>query len=258
MYPVLFRIGPFTLHTYGVFIAMAFLSAIALALREARRQGEDANKILDLCFYMLVAAIVGSRILYVLINWSTFRHDPFEIVRIWQGGLVFYGGFIGALLTALWYMRRKGLPLLKTADIMAPYIAFGQFVGRIGCFFAGCCYGKTCDLPWAVIFTHPESLAPKGVPLHPTQLYSSLNGLFIFFVLVGIRRIKGFEGQIFWTYVLLYGVTRSIIEHFRGDERGMFVEGMFSTSQLIGLIMAVIAIAMMIILRRRKGPTAHL
>lgn len=252
MYPVLFRIGPFTLHTYGVFIAMAFLSAIALALREARREGEDANKILDLCFYMLVAAIVGSRILYVLINWSTFRHDPFEIVRIWQGGLVFYGGFIGALLTALWYMRRKGLPLLKTADIMAPSIAFGLFVGRIGCFFAGCCYGKTCDLPWAVIFTHPESLAPKGVPLHPTQLYSSLNGLFIFFVLVGIRRIKGFEGQIFWTYVLLYGVTRSIIEHFRGDERGMFVEGMFSTSQLIGLIMAVIAIAMMIILRRRK------
>ena len=252
MYPVLFRIGPFTLHTYGVFIAMAFLSAIALALREARREGEDANKILDLCFYMLVAAIVGSRILYVLINWSTFRHDPFEIVRIWQGGLVFYGGFIGALLTALWYMRRKGLPLLKTADIMAPSIAFGQFVGRIGCFFAGCCYGKTCDLPWAVIFTHPESLAPKGVPLHPTQLYSSLNGLFIFFVLVGIRRIKGFEGQIFWTYVLLYGVTRSIIEHFRGDERGMFVEGMFSTSQLIGLIMAVIAIAMMIMLRRRK------
>ena len=258
MYPVLFRIGPFTLHTYGVFIAMAFLSAIALALREARKEGEDANKILDLCFYMLVAAIVGSRILYVLINWSTFRHDPFEIVRIWQGGLVFYGGFIGALLTALWYMRRKGLPLLKTADIMAPSIAFGLFVGRIGCFFAGCCYGKTCDLPWAVIFTHPESLAPKGVPLHPTQLYSSLNGLFIFFVLVGIRRIKGFEGQIFWTYVLLYGVTRSIIEHFRGDERGMFVEGMFSTSQLIGLIMAVIAIAMMIILRRRKGPTAHL
>jgi len=252
MYPVLFRIGPFTLHTYGVFIAMAFLSAIALALREARREGEDANKILDLCFYMLVAAIVGSRILYVLINWSTFRHDPFEIVRIWQGGLVFYGGFIGALLTALWYMRRKGLPLLKTADIMAPSIAFGQFVGRIGCFFAGCCYGKTCDLPWAVIFTHPESLAPKGVPLHPTQIYSSLNGLFIFFVLVGIRRIKGFEGQIFWTYVLLYGVTRSIIEHFRGDERGMFVEGMFSTSQLIGLIMAVIAIAMMIMLRRRK------
>ena len=252
MYPVLFRIGPFAVHTYGVFVAMAFLSAIALALRDARREGEDANKILDLCFYAIVAAIVGSRLLYVLVNWSTFRHDPFEIVRIWHGGLVFYGGFIGALITALWYIRRNGLPLLKTVDIMAPPIAFGQFVGRIGCFFAGCCYGKTCDLPWAVTFTHPESLAPKGVPLHPTQLYSSLNSLFIFLVLVGLRRIKGFHGQIFWSYVLLYGVTRSILEHFRGDERGMFVEGMLSTSQLIGLTVAVIAIAMMIILRRRN------
>ncbi len=252
MYPVLFRIGPFAVHTYGVFVAMAFLSAIALALREARREGEDANKILDLCFYVLVAAILGSRVLYVLVNWSTFRHDLLEIVRIWHGGLVFYGGFIGAVITALWYIRRKGLPLLKTLDIMAPSIAFGQFVGRIGCFFAGCCYGKTCDLPWAVTFTHPESLAPKGVPLHPTQLYSSLNSLFIFLVLVGLRRIKRFDGQIFWVYVLLYAVMRSILEHFRGDERGMFIEGMLSTSQLIGLIMAVIAIAMIIILRRRK------
>jgi phosphatidylglycerol:prolipoprotein diacylglycerol transferase len=231
---------------------MAFLSAIALALREARREGEDANKILDLCFYILVAAIVGARILYVLINWSAFRHDPFEIVRIWHGGLVFYGGFIGALIAALWYIKRKGLPLLKTADIMAPSIAFGQFVGRIGCFFSGCCYGKTCDLPWAVIFTHTESLAPKGVPLHPTQLYSALNSLLIFLVLVGLKRIKGFGGQIFWAYVLLYGVTRFILERFRGDERCRFIEGMLSTSQLIGLIMAVIAIAMMVILRRRK------
>jgi len=230
---------------------MAFLSAIALALREARRVGEDANKILDLCFYVLIAAIVGSRILYVLINWSTFRHDPFEIVRIWHGGLVFYGGFIGALITALWYIRRKGLPILKTADIMAPSIAFGQFVGRIGCFFAGCCYGRNCDLPWAVTFTHPESLAPKGVPLHPTQLYSSLNGLLIFLVLKRLMRNKGFEGQIFWTYVFLYAVTRSILEHFRGDDRGMLFGSMLSSSQFIGLIMAVIAIVMMIILRRR-------
>jgi phosphatidylglycerol:prolipoprotein diacylglycerol transferase len=205
---------------------MAFLSAIALALREARRVGEDPNKILDLCFYVLVAAIVGSRILYVLVN--------------------------GAVVIALWYIKRHGLSLLKTFDIIAPSIAFGQFVGRIGCFFAGCCYGKTCDLPWAVTFTHPESLAPKGVPLHPTQVYSSLNGLLIFLVLVGLKRIKRFEGQIFWTYVLLSGVTRFILEYFRGDERGMFLQGMFSTSQLLGLIMVVIAIATIIILRRRS------
>jgi len=252
MYPVLFRIGPFVLHTYGVFVAMAFLSAIALALQEARRVGEDANKILDLCFYVLVAAIVGSRILYVLVNWSIFSRDPLEILRIWHGGLVFYGGFIGAVITGFWYIGRHGLSFLKTTDIIAPSIAFGQFVGRIGCFFAGCCYGSTCDLPWAITFTHPESLAPKGVPLHPAQIYSSLNGLVIFLVLVVLRRIKTFEGQIFWTYVLLYGVSRFILEWFRGDERGMFLQGMFSTSQLLGLIMAVIATAMIIVLRRRR------
>ncbi|UCD88150.1 MAG: prolipoprotein diacylglyceryl transferase [Desulfobacterales bacterium] len=252
MYPVLFRIGPFVLHTYGVFVAMAFLSGIALALREARRVGEDANKILDLCFYMLVAAVLGSRILYVLVNWSIFRHDPLEILRIWHGGLVFYGGFIAAVITAGWYIRRHGLPFLKTADIIAPSIAFGQFVGRVGCFFAGCCYGKTCDLPWAVTFTHAESLAPMAVPLHPTQIYSSLNGLFIFLVLVGLKGIKRFQGQVFWTYVLLYGVTRFILEYFRGDERGMFLQSTFSTSQIFGLIIVVIAIAMMIILRRRS------
>jgi len=252
MYPVLFRVGPFALHTYGVFVAMAFLSAIALALREARRSGEDVKHIADLCLYILIAAIVGSRIMYVVIDWPTFKQDPIEIVRIWHGGLVFYGGFIGALLTGLWHIRRKGLPLWKTTDIMAPALAFGQFVGRIGCFFAGCCYGRPCDLPWAVTFTHPESLAPIGIPLHPTQLYSSLNGLLIFVVLVALRRIKVFEGQLFWTYVLLYSVTRFMIESFRGDPGGMFLGGMISASRLIGVIMAVIAIAMLIILKARN------
>ena len=252
MHPILFRIGPFTLHTYGVFMAVAFLSGIGLSMREARRVGENPNKVLDLCFYVVIAAIVGARILYVLVTWPVFRDDPLEVFRIWHGGLVFYGGFIGAVVVALWYIRRQGLPLLKTLDIFAPSIAFGQFVARIGCFSAGCCYGKICDLPWAVTFTHPESLAPKGVPLHPTQLYISLNNLLIFLVLTGIKRIKNYEGQVFCIYVLLYGVTRYILEYFRGDERGTVLNGMFSTSQFIGLIMAVIAIVMMFILRRRR------
>lgn len=252
MHPILFHIGPFALHSYGVFVAMAFLSAMGLALREARRVGEDPEKILDLCFYVLVAAIAGSRILYVVVNWPTFEQDPVEIVRIWHGGLVFYGGFIGAFIAAWWYIRSKKLSFLKTADILAPSIAFGQFVGRIGCFCAGCCYGKPSNLPWAVVFTDPESLAPRGIPLHPTQLYSSLNGLLIFALLVGLRRIKSFDGQLFWSYVLLYAVTRSIIEIFRGDPRGMFFGGAISTSQLLGSIMAAVAIVMLIVLKRRK------
>ena len=254
MYPVLFRVGPFALHTYGVFIAMAFLSAIALALREARRVGEEPDQILDLCFYLLIAAIVGSRALYVVIDWPNFRQDPVEIIRIWHGGLVFYGGFIAAVLTAFWFTKKRGLLPWKTTDILAPSLAFGHFIGRIGCFFAGCCYGRVCDLPWAVTFTNPESLAPKGIPLHPAQLYSSANSLLIFVILTGLKRRKKFDGQVFWTYVLLYGVSRSIIEFFRGDERGgMFAGEMFSTSQLIGACMAVLAIVMIIALRSRNA-----
>jgi phosphatidylglycerol:prolipoprotein diacylglycerol transferase len=253
LHPILFRIGPFTLHAYGVFVAMAFLMGIGLALKEARRVGEDPNKVLDLAFYMLIASIIGSRILYVLVNWPMFKDDLLEIFRLWHGGLVFYGGFIGAVLTALWYMRLKGLLLWKTADILAPSIAFGQFVGRIGCFFAGCCYGKVCELPWAVTFTHPESLAPKGVPLHPTQLYGSLIALLIFLTLTALKRIKKFEGTLFWTYVLLYGMARSVLEFFRGDDRGMLIQNMISTSQLIGVIMASLAIVMLIVLRKRHA-----
>jgi phosphatidylglycerol:prolipoprotein diacylglycerol transferase len=233
-------------------MAMAFLSGIALSMREAKRVGEDSNKILDLCFYVVIAAIVGARTLYVLVTWPVFRDDPLEVFRIWHGGLVFYGGFIGAVIIALWYIRKQGLPLFKTLDIFAPSIAFGQFVARIGCFFAGCCYGKMCDLPWAVTFTHTESLAPKGVPLHPTQLYIGLDSLLIFVVLTGIKHIKNYEGQLFWIYVLLYGVTRYVLEYFRGDERGAVLNGMLSTSQFVGLIMVVIAIVMMVILRRRR------
>jgi len=232
---------------------MAFLTGIGLALREARRVGEDPNKVLDLAFYMLIASIIGSRILYVLVNWPMFKDDLLEIFRLWHGGLVFYGGFIGAVITALWYVSRKGLLVWKTADIFAPSIAFGQFVGRIGCFFAGCCYGKVCELPWAVTFTHPESLAPKGVPLHPTQLYGSLIALLIFLLLTGLKRIKKFEGQLFWTYVLLYGIARSVLESFRGDERGMLIENLISTSQLIGMIMALLAIVILIVLRKRHA-----
>ena len=136
---------------------------------------------------------------------------------------------------------------------MAPSIVLGHSVGRLGCFFAGCCYGKPCNMPWAVTFTHPESLAPQGISLHPTQLYASFNGLLIFAILMGLKHIKAFEGQLFWTYVLLYAVTRSIIEFFRGDHSHILTGGLFSTQQLVGMIMAAIATVMLIILRSRHA-----
>jgi phosphatidylglycerol:prolipoprotein diacylglycerol transferase len=249
MYPTLFHIGNFAVHTYGVLVATGFLLAISLAVREARRVSEDPEKIIDLSLYIIIAAIIGSRLLYVAINWRVFKDDPLEIIRIWNGGLVFYGGLIGAMLVTIWYLRKYRIPVWKTADIFAPSIALGQSVGRLGCFFAGCCYGKVCDHWWCIAFTHPDSLAPKGIPLHPVQLYASANAFLIYVILTGLRRHKKFEGELFWLYILLYAITRSVIEFFRGDHRGALFGGLLSTSQTIGIVMALVAILMLVYLR---------
>lgn len=251
MHPILFSIGGINIYTYGVFIASAFFLGIGLAVKEAKREGIDPQKILDISFYLLVAAIIGSRIFYVIINMRYFIGNPVEIIKIWEGGLVFYGGFIFAIIVATYLFKKNNMPIWKTADLFAPSIPIGQMVGRLGCFFAGCCYGKPTTLPWGVTFSEPGSLAKLDVPLHPTQLYSSLNGLIIFFILIIIRRYKRFDGQLIWTYLLLYPIGRFIIEFFRNDaERGFFLDTSLSTSQVISVILFIIAIIMLI---RLKG-----
>ncbi|MDL1964432.1 MAG: prolipoprotein diacylglyceryl transferase [Deltaproteobacteria bacterium] len=246
MYPILLKIGDITIHTYGFFVAMGFLAGILLAKKEAKRMGIDHEKIMDLCFYVMIAAIAGSRLLYVVINHEIFLSNPLDIFKIWNGGLVFYGGFIVALLTAFIYLKIHKIPVWRTADIAALSLSIGHFLGRLGCFSAGCCFGKECDLPWAVTFTHPETLAPIGIPIHPTQLYSSISNLIIFFFLWFFRRRTKFDGQLFWMYVLIYGIARSFIEIFRGDFRGNPVFEFLSVSQTIGISMSVIAVIMLI------------
>ena len=252
MFPVLFQIGNLKIHTYGVFVALGFLTGIILAFREAKRVGEEPEKILDLAFYLIVAAIIGSRLLYIIIYYDYYLENPLEIIKIWNGGLVFYGGFIPALLVGIWYIRKNHMSIWKVTDILAPSIAIGQAIGRLGCFCAGCCFGKETTLPWAITFTHPETLARQGVPLHPTQLYSSVNALFIFLVLMIAKRYKRFDGFLIWLYVLLYAITRSIIEIFRGDARGLVIKDVLSTSQFIGIIMGVISIFMLFYLGAKK------
>ena len=251
MYPILFKIGKLSLYTYGLFVALGFVSGILVARHEAKRLQEDQDQIMDLCFYVLIAAIVGSRLFYVFTNFNMFISDPLEIFRIWNGGLVFYGGFVLALITAIVYVQKTGMSLFKTSDIMAPALAIGHTIGRIGCFFAGCCYGKVCDLPWAVTFTNPDSLAPVNIPLHPTQLYAAATNLVIFIFLWTLRSRKKFDGQIFWVYVLLYGITRSVAESFRGDFRGDLVFGILSISQTIGGSMAFVSVVMLILLGKK-------
>lgn len=246
MHPVLFTLGNLTIYSYGFMIALGFFLGIVLAMREARRVGENPEKIMDLSFYILVAAIVGSRLFYVVTAWETFADNPIDIIKIWQGGLVFYGGFIGAGVTAAAYIKLAGLPLWKTADILAPSLALGQAIGRLGCFLAGCCYGQTTDVFWSVTFTDRNCLAPVDSPLHPTQLYSALTNFTIFAVLFLISRRNQVTGRVFWTYVLLYGLTRSIIETLRGDFRGAEVFGLLSISQTLGLLGMAVALVMLV------------
>ncbi len=241
------------LHTYGLLIAGAFLVGIWLAQREARRRGQDAERIADLAFWILVAALAGSRVYFILVNWGDYFGPgralvatPFgripRLLAVWEGGLVFYGGFIAAALTAWWYMRRHGMRFLPHADTIIPSVAFGHFMGRLGCFSAGCCWGEVAHrhLAWAARFP-PASLAyqtfstrpdPSAyiaadrlttLPLHPVQLYEAFGELAIFLVLVlAVRPRKRFHGQVLAAWLLLYAILRTVVEVFRGDvERGV-------------------------------------
>jgi len=259
MHPDLFHIGSVTVHTYGVLIALAFLAGIFVGMREARRKGIDPERVMDLGVYLLAAAIIGSRLFQVAINYHYYFANPLEIFKIWKGGLVFYGGFILAVLVGVWYMRRHDIPVWKMGDTLAPSIALGQAIGRLGCFSAGCCYGCPTDVPWAVTFTNSKSLAVLGVPLHPTQLYESLATFLLFLGLYAFRKRIKFDGQLFWTYVLCYSVIRFLIEFLRGDIGRGFVEFAgfnFSTSQAVGIGAFLLSITMLTRLKkasRRKA-----
>ena len=256
MHPILFEIpriafgswaiGPIPIRLYGLMIGLGFVIGITLAARQAKKEGVAPERVLDLGVYMLLTAIVGSRVLFVLTNLREFAGRPWEAFALWKGGLVFYGGLLAAVPVGIWYVRRHRLPVWKTADIMAPSIALGQAFGRLGCFFAGCCYGATCSLPFGITFNDPHSLAPRGVPLYPTQLMESGGDTLIFMTLLWLRRSKKFDGQLFWTYVLFYAVLRFSIEFFRGDEiRGLYFGGAISTSQIIAIGMFMLSGVMM-------------
>ena len=224
MYPILYKIGPIHLYTYGLFLALGFLAAILVAGQEAKRLGLPEGHFYDLCFYIILAAIIGSRLLFVIVDPGPFLKNPLKIFAIWEGGLVFHGGLIAALITAFFYMRRHGLPWRPTFDALAVGMPLGVTLGRIGCFMAGCCFGKPSDLPWAVRFTNPETLCPVLDYLHPAQLYEALLSLGIFGVVFWLRKRKRFDGQILLTYFLLAGLVRFTVEFFRAptalDPRG--------------------------------------
>jgi phosphatidylglycerol:prolipoprotein diacylglycerol transferase len=264
MYPELFRIGNFPINTYGVFLALAFLCAILITVKLAARDGLPREKIYDLCLWMLLASLIGSKIL-MLFTEPEYRDHPLQLLSLdfLRSGGVFYGGLIGAIVTGYFLMRRYHLPWWKTADACAPGIAIGNFFGRQGCFAAGCCWGKPTTLPWGVKFTelgHEITGVPTDVPLHPTQLYESFAMLLVFFFLLWLHRHRRFSGQVIILYALLYSIIRFCIEFVRDDPRGdLFglttLTGL-STSQLISLVVGVVALVLLIVRWRNANAVA--
>ncbi len=253
MHPVLIQIGTISLYTYGLFVGLGFLIAVWFSGRRAAAVGIQPERITDLFFVIVVSAIIGARLFYVLLNLSQFTADPLAVFKLWNGGLVFYGGFIAAVVAAIIAAKKMGLELWPTADLIAPAIALGHSVGRIGCFFAGCCYGKVCDLPWAISFSNPDSLAPLGILLHPTQLYSVLSNFALLIFLLWLEKRKTFHGMVFWVYILFYGLLRSFVELYRGDIRGHFIVDALSFSQGIGLSMSLFAMMMLFYLSGKQN-----
>jgi len=242
VYPVLFKLGPFAIYTYGLMVAIGCLVGFFYIRGEARRRAVDTDKIMSLFLWALISGFVGARILYIFVEWDRFLNEPLRTILA-RGGFVFYGGLILAFGVGIWQTRRKSLNIWKTADIFAPAVAIAHAISRIGCFLNGCCYGRPTD-SWLGVSFPPESAAGyAGQPLIPIQLFSSLNLFIIFAILVSLRPYKKFDGQLFWLYVLLYGVTRSIIEIFRGDPRGHI--WVLSTSQFLGMIFAILSFIML-------------
>jgi phosphatidylglycerol:prolipoprotein diacylglycerol transferase len=261
MFPVLFEIplfGGIHIYSYGVLVASGFVLGILWTVHEAKIAQINPDLVLDLSFYIILSALIGSRILYIFVDWDRYVAHPMDVLKIWEGGLVFYGGFIGATLTSLYYLRKHKMGFLKTADLFMPGLALGHAIGRLGCFAAGCCYGRHTDSFLAVTFPYSSfSLAPPGLPIFPSQLFESAAELLIFLVLIFFRRKKKFEGEIFLIYLVLYSVSRSILETFRGDSvRGFIIPGWLSTSQLISGCLIAIAAVIYFRLHRRQTITS--
>ncbi len=236
MLPVLLQIGPIKLFTYGLMAAIGLVTGVTLAARRAEKEGLDGGLIADLGFYVIIAAIAGSRLMYVIVEYPAYIAEPLRIFKLWEGGLVFYGGFIACVPVVWWFIGKHKLPFWKVADVLAPYLALAHAIGRLGCLAAGCCYGKPTGSWINIVFTNPAGLAPLGVPLYPTQLFDSLNEFTIFLILLAIRRHKKFDGQLMAGWITLYSFGRFIVEHFRGDPRGHFLGLSLSTSQGIAII----------------------
>ncbi len=259
MFPHLLEFGRFALPTYGVLAAAGLILGLLLNIRLAVRDGINEDKAWNLGVIAILSAILGSKLLLVIIEWDYYAANPRMLLdsSFIQSGGVYYGGLIGGILASIAYMKWAGMPALRTFDAFAPGIAFGHGLGRLGCLAAGCCYGAQTSVPWAVIFTNPLAAkgagTPLGIPLHPSQVYEFMVEMVITSLLLLMWRHRSFAGQIIGTYAFLYGVARFFLEFLRGDPgRGSVMGGMFSLTQVISIVFVLIGGALW--LRREARP----
>ena len=259
MHPILFKIGRFELPAYGVILVAVFLLVTWLLRREASRLGLNARKTGDLALITLLFGLVGAKLLLILVDWELYIREPVKILGTLRSAGVIYGGLVVGSAGAIWYMRKHKLPMWQTLDVLAPFAALGVGLGRLSCLMAGCCYGIPYEGPFALHFPdHPYCDAPAGVGLFPIQLLSLLNGILLFLGLLWLLRKNAFPGSVIAAYAFFYGLTRGLIEIFRGDEvRGLWLNELLSTSQIIAVGSMVFGLALYLKLRKNHRAGAR-
>lgn len=240
--PVLIRIGGISIYTWGFMLALAFVAGIFVVRKELARKGIEQDLAFDLGIYALMGGLAGARLTYVAGHFSEYVKNPLLILALWQGGLVFYGGLVSGAIAVLAFIRRKKLNLARTADAIAPALAIGSAIGRLGCFTRGCCYGIPTSLPWGVTYTDVHSAAPLGIAVHPTQLYEFGYNVVIFGALWAFRKRASDDGFTFWLFLGLYGVFRFLVEFLR--VRPIIALGL-GGSQIFSLAIVVVSIGVL-------------
>jgi phosphatidylglycerol:prolipoprotein diacylglycerol transferase len=235
------------LHTYGLLVALGMVLAALFAQHDAAGLGISKDTFWDLALWIILGGMLGARLAYVAVTWQEFAHDWAGIIRVWDGGLVFYGGFVGGVVSGAWFIHRHKLPFWKFADVAAPYVPLAHTFGRLGCFFAGCCYGRE-SRSWGLVFP----ALGDNIPHLPTQLYEAgFNALLFLFLFLRRKQARP-AGRLFWLYVGLYAAWRFGVEFFRGDEiRGTVFWPWLHTSQLLALLGLVAAAGFWVFLGRR-------
>lgn len=253
MFPIILKLGALNIYSYGLMLFISFVVGIKIVERRAKKFGVDPKKITDLALVVLIAVVIGSRLLYVIFHWSEFKDDLLGIIAFWRGGLaglMFYGGLVGALLAGILYAKSQRMPLLKMLDAVAPAIVLGEFFTRIGCFLNGCCFGKPTGLPCGVVFPYnsPAGYTFHNTAIHPTQLYSSLAGLSLFFVALWLEKRRLRDGVLFFIIMTLYSLYRLLIDFVRYYEDA----GNFWINQAISIGLIALSVIMLFYVNKRK------